>query len=41
MPGEGIHKDDLRSFARLVDALAPWLGASSVPNSSVGAATRL
>jgi hypothetical protein len=25
MPGEGIHKDDLRSFARLVDALAPWL----------------
>ena len=26
MPDEGIHKDDLRSFARLVDALAPWLG---------------
>jgi hypothetical protein len=26
MPDEGVHKDDLRSFARLVDALAPWLG---------------
>ena len=25
MPDEGIHKDDLRSFVRLVDALAPWL----------------
>jgi Nucleotidyltransferase len=25
MPGEGIRKEDLRSFARLVDALAPWL----------------
>jgi hypothetical protein len=25
MPDEGIHKDDLRSFTRLVDALAPWL----------------
>ena len=26
MPDEGIHKDDLSNFARLVDALAPWLG---------------
>ena len=26
MPDKGVHKDDLSSFARLVDALAPWLG---------------
>ena len=26
MPAEGIHKDDVRSFARLVDVLEPWLG---------------
>jgi hypothetical protein len=25
MPDRDIHRDDLRSFARLVDALAPWL----------------
>ena len=25
MPDEGIHKDDVRSFARLVDCAAPWL----------------
>jgi hypothetical protein len=25
MPDEGTHRDDLRSFAKLVDALAPWL----------------
>ena len=25
MPEQGVHRDDLRSFARLVDALAPWL----------------
>jgi len=25
MPDEGAHRDDLRAFAKLVDALAPWL----------------